>query len=117
MSWVPDSAASLLPVITAVTSMPLTLVMTADAYYFGVVPVLAETSASFGGDPAEIGRAALLGMSTTGFPVSPLAAATFILLGLSDVELSRHQRYIFGWAFGTTVVLTIAALALGAISM
>jgi CitMHS family citrate-Mg2+:H+ or citrate-Ca2+:H+ symporter len=117
VSWVPDSAASLLPVITALTSMPLTLVMTADAYYFGVVPVLAETSASFGGDPAEIGRAAILGMGTTGFPVSPLAAATFILLGLSNVDLSRHQRYIFGWAFGTTVVMTIAALGLGVITV
>jgi CitMHS family citrate-Mg2+:H+ or citrate-Ca2+:H+ symporter len=97
--------------------MPLTLVITADAYYFGVVPVLAETTASFGGDPADIGRAALLGMGTTGFPVSPLAAATFILLGLSDVELSRHQRYIFGWAYGSTVVMTIAALALGVITL
>jgi CitMHS family citrate-Mg2+:H+ or citrate-Ca2+:H+ symporter len=117
VSWVPDSAASLLPVLTALTSMPLTLVITADAYYFGVVPVLAETTASFGGDPADIGRAALLGMGTTGFPVSPLAAATFILIGLSDVELSRHQRYIFGWAYGTTVVMTIAALVLGVITL
>ncbi|WP_181779296.1 CitMHS family transporter [Pseudonocardia pini] len=117
VSWVPDSAAGALPVITALTSMPLSMVMTADAYYFGVVPVLAETAASFGGDPAEIGRAALLGNGTTGFPVSPLAAATFILLGLSNVELQRHQRYIFGWAFGTTVVMTVAALATGAISV
>ncbi|PQP23462.1 CitMHS family transporter [Rhodococcus opacus] len=117
VSWVPDSAASLLPIITALTAMPLTLVMNPDAYYFGVVPVLAETTASFGGDPAEIGRAALLGMGTTGFPISPFAAATFILLGLSDVELGRHQRYIFGWAFGTTVVMTIAALTLGVITL
>ncbi|WP_433503032.1 CitMHS family transporter [Pseudonocardia halophobica] len=117
VSWVPDSAASALPVLTALTSMPLSLVMTADAYYFGVVPVLAETAASFGGDPAEIGRAGLLGNGTTGFPVSPLAAATFILLGLSDVELQRHQRHVFGWAFGTTVVMTVAAVATGALSV
>jgi CitMHS family citrate-Mg2+:H+ or citrate-Ca2+:H+ symporter len=117
VSWVPSSAGPLLPVLTALTSMPLSLVITVDAYYFGVVPVLSDAAAAFGGDPAEIGRAALLGHSTTGFPLSPLAAATFILLGLSNVELGRHQRFIAGWAFGTTVVMTIAALATGAISI
>ncbi|WP_072802739.1 CitMHS family transporter [Rhodococcoides yunnanense] len=117
VSWIPASAGSFLPVITAVTSMPLSLVFTPDAYYFGVVPVLAETSASFGGDPFEIGRAAILGQMTTGFPLSPLTASTFILVGMSNVELGKHQRFIFGWAFGTTIVMTIMALLTGAISL
>jgi CitMHS family citrate-Mg2+:H+ or citrate-Ca2+:H+ symporter len=117
VSWIPDSAGSALPVITAVTSMPLSLVFTPDAYYFGVVPVLAETTASFGGDPFEIGRAAILGQMTTGFPLSPLTASTFILVGMTNVELGRHQRFIFAWAFGTTIVMTVMALMTGAISL
>ena len=72
--------------------MPLSLVFTPDAYYFGVLPVLSETTASFGGDPAEIGRAAILGQMTTGFPLSPLTASTFILVGMAQVELGTHQR-------------------------
>ena len=44
---------------------------------------------------------------TTGFPLSPLTASTFILLGLSGVSLRDHQRFVFLWAFGTTVVMTI----------
>ncbi|WP_029113645.1 CitMHS family transporter [Mycobacterium sp. URHB0044] len=114
---VPDSAAGLLPVITAVLSMPLSLVFTPDAFYFGVLPVLAETTASFGGDPAEVGRAAILGQMTTGFPLSPLTASTFILVGMAQVELGKHQRYIFGWAFATTLVMTAVALATGALSL
>ncbi|SNS57065.1 CitMHS family transporter [Rhodococcoides kyotonense] len=117
VSWIPDSAGSFLPLITAVTSMPLSLVFTPDAYYFGVVPVLAETTASFGGDPFEIGRAAILGQMTTGFPLSPLTASTFILVGMTNVELGKHQRFIFGWAFGTTIVMTMMALLTGAISL
>lgn len=117
VSWIPDSAGSALPVVTAVTSMPLSLVFTPDAYYFGVVPVLAETTASFGGDPLEIGRAAILGQMTTGFPLSPLTASTFILVGMTNVELGRHQRFIFAWAFGTTLVMTVTALLTGAISL
>ncbi|MGW5647242.1 CitMHS family transporter [Saccharopolyspora sp. NPDC003752] len=113
VSVVPDSAAGLLPVATAITSMPFSLVFTPDAYYYGVVPVLAETTAALGGDPAAIGRAAILGQMTTGFPLSPLTASTFILLGMSKVDLGDHQRFIFKWAFGTTLVMTAVALVTG----
>jgi citrate-Mg2+:H+ or citrate-Ca2+:H+ symporter, CitMHS family len=114
---IPDGAGGALPVIVAVTGMPLSLVFTPDAYYFGVLPVLAETSAAFGGSAAEVGTAAILGQMTTGFPLSPLTASTFILLGMSGVELGTHQRFLFKWAFGTTLVMTVVALATGAISV
>ncbi|RKT84977.1 citrate-Mg2+:H+ or citrate-Ca2+:H+ symporter, CitMHS family [Saccharopolyspora antimicrobica] len=113
VSVIPDSAAGLLPVGTAIASMPLSLVFTPDAFYYGIVPVLAETSAALGGDPAAIGRAAILGQMTTGFPLSPLTASTFILLGMSGVDLGEHQRFVFRWAFGTTLVMTAVALLTG----
>jgi len=113
---VPDRAGGALPVIVALTGMPLSLVFTPDAYYFGVLPVLAETSSAFGGSAAEVGRAAILGQMTTGFPLSPLTASTFILVGMAEVDLGDHQRFIFGWAFGTTLVMSVVAVATGAIS-
>jgi CitMHS family citrate-Mg2+:H+ or citrate-Ca2+:H+ symporter len=97
--------------------MPLSLVFTPDAYYFGVLPVLAETAHGFGTDPAEVARAAILGQMTTGFPLSPLTAATFILVGMSGVQLGEHQRFIFRWAFATTLVMTAAAVLTGALSL
>ncbi|MFF5986880.1 CitMHS family transporter [Prauserella flavalba] len=113
---IPEGASGILPVAVAITSMPLSLVFTPDAYYFGVLPVLAETAAAFGVDPAEIGTAAILGQMTTGFPLSPLTASTFILIGMTGVSLGAHQRFIFKWAFGTTLVMTAVALLAGAIS-
>ena len=115
VSVIPTGAGGLLPVLVAVTGMPLSLVFTPDAYYFGVLPVLAETTTALGGDPAEVARAAILGQMTTGFPLSPLTASTFILLGLTRVDFGEHQRFIFGWAFGTTLVMTAVALATGAL--
>ncbi|WP_336514718.1 citrate:proton symporter [Pollutibacter soli] len=117
ISFIPENHAGLLPVLTAVTSMPSSLLFTPDAYYFGVVPVLAETAQHFGIDKLEIGRAALLGQMTVGFPLSPLTASTFLLVGLCDVDLGDHQKFIFKWAMGTTLVMTIIALITGSIHL
>ncbi|MFJ7996590.1 CitMHS family transporter [Streptomyces sp. NPDC096310] len=117
VSVVPDSLGGHLPPLVAITGMPLSLAFTPDAYYFGVLPVLSHTAAGFGTDQTEIARAAILGQMTTGFPLSPLTASTFILVGMSGVQLGEHQRFIFRWAFGTTLVMTVVALLTGAISL
>ena len=114
-SSLPHALSPWLSQIVAITSMPLSLVFTPDAFYFGVLPVFAEAAAAVGQDPLEIGRAAIMGQMTTGFPLSPLTASTFILLGLSGVSLRDHQRFVFLWAFGTTVVMTIVGSLTGAI--
>jgi len=112
---IPQQHAGLLPTLVGVTGMPLSLAFTPDAYYFGVLPVLKNTMIHFGRDAIEVGRAAVLGQMTVGFPLSPLTASTFVLIGLSEVELSDHQKFTFKWAFGTTIVMTIIALLTGAI--
>ena len=115
VNLIPHHHANLLPVLTAITSMPASLLFTPDAYYFGVVPIVSQSAIQFGIDPLEIGRAALLGQMTVGFPLSPLTASTFLLIGLAEVDLGDHQRFIFKWAFGTTIVMTIVALITGSI--
>lgn len=54
-----------LAVVTAFLSMPLTFFMSNDAYYFGVLPVLAQTAAEFGVPSVEIARASVLGGPVT----------------------------------------------------
>lgn len=110
VSLIPHQHANLLPLLTAVTSMPSSMLFTPDAYYFGVLPVIGEAAQQFGIDKLEIGRAALLGQMTVGFPLSPLTASTFLLIGLTEVDLGDHQKFTFKWAFGTTVVMTFVAL-------
>jgi len=117
VSTIPQQHASFLPAITAIISMPASIFFTPDAYYFGVVPVLSHAATQLGIDPLEIGRASLLGQMTVGFPISPLTASTFLLVGLSEVDLGDHQRFTFKWAWGTTIVMTIAALLSGSIHL
>lgn len=117
VSLIPVHHANLLPAITAITSLPASLLFTPDAYYFGVVPILCETAVQFGINPLEIGRAALLGQMTVGFPISPLTASTFLLIGLAEVDLGEHQKHTFLWAWGTTIIMTIVAIITGSINL
>ncbi|KPM46766.1 CitMHS family transporter [Jiulongibacter sediminis] len=114
---IPDEQSNFLPVLTAITSMPASLLFTPDAYYFGVLPVLSESASQLNMDTIQMGRAALLGQMTVGFPLSPLTASTFLLIGLAEVELGDHQRHTFLWAWGTTIVMAIVAVLTGSLSI
>lgn len=116
VALIPQNHANLLPTLTAITSLPASMLFTPDAYYFGVVPILSQTATQFGIDPLEIGRAALLGQMTVGFPISPLTASTFLLIGLAEVDLGEHQKHTYLWAWGTTIVMTIVAILTGSIT-
>jgi len=74
VSLIPEHHAKLLPTLIAVTSMPFSMLFTPDAYYFGIIPVLSQAAQHYSIDPLEIGRAAILGQMTVGFPLSPLTA-------------------------------------------
>lgn len=117
VSIVPQSLGGHLPVLTAITSMPASLLFDPDSYYFGILPVLSSAAEAFGGSGVEIARAAILGQMTTGFPVSPLTASTFLLIGLAGVDLADHQKKTIPLAFLVTIVMTVVALVTGAISL
>jgi len=111
----PDGVLRHLPVLVGLASMPLSLAFDPDSFYFGLMPVLARSAEAAGGSAIETARAALLGQMTTGFPVSPLTPATFLLVGLAGVDLADHQRRTIPYAFAVTVIMTVAALATGAV--
>jgi CitMHS family citrate-Mg2+:H+ or citrate-Ca2+:H+ symporter len=114
---VPDALGSHLPVIVGVLAMPLSLLFDPDSFYFGVLPVIARVAESFGIPGITIGRAALLGQMTTGFPISPLTPATFLVAGLSGIELGAHQRFAIPWLFGASLVMVLTAVLIGVLPL
>lgn len=113
---VPEDIGGSMPALVALMSMPLSLVFNPDAYYFGVMPILATSAEMYGVPAIEIAQASVLGQMTVGFPLSPLTASTFLLIGLARVDLGDHQKFMFKWAFLTTLVMAIFALLTGVIS-
>jgi len=113
VALVPPGAGSHIPFGLSLIAMPLSMVFDPDSFYFGVLPVVAHTSQSLGGTAVQTAQAALLGQMTTGFPVSPLTPATFLVAGLSGIELGAHQRFSFPLLYAASLVMVAAALVLG----
>lgn len=113
VGFVPPEMASHIPAVLGVLSMPLSMLFDPDSFYFGVLPVVAEVSKMLGVEPIQVAQAALLGQMTTGFPVSPLTPATFLVAGLAGIDLADHQKYTFKYLFAASIVMTISCIVLG----
>ena len=115
VSVIPHSLGRFFPIITGIIAMPASLLFDPDSFYYGVLPVLAETAEGFGVEAVNVGRAAILGQMTTGFPVSPLTPSTFLLVGLAGVDFGEHQKKTIPLAFCVTIAMLVVAVVIGGI--
>ncbi|WP_028403003.1 CitMHS family transporter [Ectobacillus panaciterrae] len=115
VALIPHSLGPHLPIITAIVSMPFTFFMSNDAFYFGVLPILAKTAASYGISAAEMGRASLLGQPV--HLLSPLVASTYLLVGMAKVDFGEHQKFTLKWAVGTSLFMLLVTLITGVVSL
>jgi CitMHS family citrate-Mg2+:H+ or citrate-Ca2+:H+ symporter len=113
LAVIPPQIGPFLAPITALVSMPLTFVMSNDAYYFGVVPVIANAAAGFGIEPATIARASLIGQPV--HSMSPLLAPIYLACGLLGVDVADAQRFALKWAVLTSLLVLGVAMLTGAI--
>jgi CitMHS family citrate-Mg2+:H+ or citrate-Ca2+:H+ symporter len=113
VALMPAHLAPHIPVVLAVLSMPLSLLFDPDSFYLGALPVVAEVARTLGVPPIQVGQAALLGQMTTGFPVSPLTPASFLVVGLCNLDFGAHQRFTAPYLFAATLIMTVAAVLLG----
>jgi CitMHS family citrate-Mg2+:H+ or citrate-Ca2+:H+ symporter len=109
IAWLPASLAPHMAIVTGVLSLPFTFFLSNDAFYFGVLPVLNQAAATYGISAAEMGRASIVGQPV--HLLSPLVPSTYLLVGLTGVELGEHQRFTLRWSAMTCMVLLAIGLA------
>jgi len=106
---IPPQLGPYLAPITAALSLPFTFFISNDAFYFGVLPVLAEAAGHYGIAPVEIARASLMGQPF--HLLSPLVPSTYLLVTLAGEDLADHQRFTMKWAVAVGVVMSLVAMA------
>lgn len=108
---VPTTLGPYMAPITAVLSLPFTFLISNDAFYFGMLPILAKTGAEYGISAMDMAQAALVGQQI--HLLSPLVPSTYLLVGMAGIEFGEHQRFTLKWALGSCLVFLIACLLLG----
>lgn len=111
LSLTPDSWAPYLAPITALASLPFTFFISNDAFYFGVLPVMAEAANVHGISDAQMAAAALMGQPV--HLLSPLVPSTYLLVGLAGVDFGDHQRFTLKWAIMICFLMSMTALLFG----
>ena len=112
LAVIPHSFGPYLAVFTAVVSLPFTFFMSNDAFYFGILPVIAQTAAGYGISAEEIARASVIGQPF--HLLSPLVPSVYLLVGLAKVDIGDHQRFSMKWGIVVSMALMVGGILFGA---
>lgn len=114
-SIVPKSFGNHWALVTAIVSVPGVFFLSNDAFYYGVLPVLAQAGAAYGFTPMQIGIASTMGQAF--HLLSPLVAFIYLLLQITEVDMGEWQRHSAKWSIGTFIIFILAAVITGAMPL
>ena len=115
IAGIPESMGPHFAFITALISLPGTFFMTNDAFYFGVLPVLAKAAAVYDIPADMMGRAALIGQGA--HLLSPLVPSTYLLVGLNKVEFGDLQKFALLPSICVSLIWLATSVMLGTITL
>lgn len=108
----PESMIGSLHIFVGILGMPLELVLSTDAFYFGMLPIVLEVVQPTGVPAQEIAHAMVIG-NIIGTFASPFSPALWLALGLARADIGTHIRYSFVWMWGFSLVVLGVAWMIG----
>lgn len=115
LQFIPETMGPFMAVIVAILSIPFTFFMSNDAFYFGILPIMAKAAAAYGFTTTEVGIASIVGQQV--HLLSPLVPSTFLLTGLVKVNFGEHQKFTLLWSLGGALVMLLGLLLIGSIPL
>jgi CitMHS family citrate-Mg2+:H+ or citrate-Ca2+:H+ symporter len=112
---IPAELGAFSAVITGLLSIPMTFFLSNDAFYFGILPVLAESASAFGIDPVDMARASITGQVV--HMQSPLVPAILLLVSLAGVNLGDHHKKVLWRAVVVALAMLVVGVVIGAIGI
>jgi len=114
-SWVPESLGSHIPFLFSIIALPGLVFLSNDAFYFGILPVIAPIAIQYGGTAMQMGVAAMLGQAL--HFASPLVAFIYILIDRCDISFGEYQKEFVKWAWPIFIIYVAMAAVTGAMPL
>ena len=108
----PDASVPYLHLILGVFGLPIELLLSTDAYYFGLLPIVHEIVSAHGVSPMTTVHAMAIGNAIGTF-ISPFSPALWLALGLAGLDMGKHIRYSLLWMWVYSLVMMGVAVAIG----
>lgn len=114
-SIIPDVLGRFTHVIFGIFALPMGLIVSTDAYFFGFMPPILEVGAQFGVGPMNTALAMLVGKNLS-LMISPLVPATFLALGLvDDVDYQSHLKFSMKYVWLASLLMLLFSFLVGII--
>lgn len=111
VSIIPTSWGSFFTLIIGIVSGPAVWLLNNDAFYFGILPVLAETATAYGFTDMQIALASLMGQGMRGF--SPVIPALYFMASYVGIEFSEYQKKVIPFSMLLFLVYLLSGIVLG----
>ena len=112
----PEFMGRYIHLIIGFLGLPFDLLLSTDAYYFALLPVVDQIATTYGIASTSTAYAMIVG-NIVGTFVSPFSPALWLALGLANIEMGRYIRYSFFWMWAIGILLLIAAIIMGVIAV
>ncbi|WP_407316095.1 CitMHS family transporter [Pseudomonas sp. nanlin1] len=110
-SLIPESMGSHTALIFAFLGALACYALPVDAYYFGILPVVAPIAYQFGITPTEIGVASFMGQALR--YASPTVAWLFLLMNRTEMTFGEYQKEFFKWSLPMFAIFIVTAIVTG----
>ena len=109
---IPASIAQYLHIIMGIFAFPLGTMLGTDSYFYGLLPLAIEVGKNYQIPGLTMAIAMLVGKNLA-LLISPLVPATYLGIGLANVELKEHIRYSFLGLWIVGLVMLVFAFFIG----
>lgn len=108
---IPDTLGSHVGIIFALVGAIACYALPIDAYYFGILPVIAPIGAKYGLTPHEVGMASFMGQAIR--YGSPTVAWLFLLMDRTEMSFADYQKEFFKYSIPMFVIFIVVAIVTG----
>lgn len=111
---IPGFIATKLHIFMGILSLPLGMILGTDSYFYGLMPLAIQVGKNYQITPLTMAIAMSIGKNLSLF-ISPLVPATFLGIGLVNIDLKDHIKYSFLGLFIVSLIMLIFALIINMI--